>query len=59
MTEPTKQLVSKNFGEAGITIYKEGGLDSSVIEKDKLIDNHYYASAAHALPRLLALCDCP
>ena len=29
-------------------MYKEGALDAGVIEKDKLIDNHYYAIANKA-----------
>jgi len=48
VTEPAKKLVSSKFGEAGITIYKEGTLTADVIEKDKLIDNHYYAIANKA-----------
>jgi len=31
-------------------MYKEGALDAGVIEKDKLIDNHYYA-IANKVPR--------
>ena len=45
MTEAAKTLVSDGFAKAGITIYKEGKLDAGVIQKDKLIDNHYYAIA--------------
>ena len=45
VTEPAKKLVSSKFAEAGISIYKEGSLTADVIEKDKLIDNHYYAIA--------------
>ena len=48
VTEPAKKLVASKFAEAGITVYKEGSLDASVIEKDKLIDNHYYAIANKA-----------
>jgi hypothetical protein len=48
VTDSAKKLVSTKFAEAGITIYKEGALDAAVIEKDKLIDNHYYAIANKA-----------
>jgi len=48
VTEPAKKLVSTKFAEAGVTIYKQGSLGASVIEKDKLIDNHYYAIANKA-----------
>jgi len=48
VTEPAKKLVSSKFAEAGISIYKEGSLTADVIEKDKLIDNHYYAIANKA-----------
>jgi len=48
VTEPAKKLVASKFAESGITIYKEGSLDAAAIEKDKLIDNHYYAIANKA-----------
>jgi len=48
VTDAAKKLVASKFAEAGITVYKEGSLDASVIEKDKLIDNHYYAIANKA-----------
>ena len=48
VTEPAKKLVTSKFAEAGITVYKEGTLDSAIIEKNKLIDNHYYAIANKA-----------
>ena len=50
VTEPAKKLVASKFAESGITIYKEGSLDAAAIEKDKLIDNHYYAIANKVLP---------
>ena len=34
--------------QAGISVYKEGKLTGDMIEKDKLIDNHYYAIANKA-----------
>ena len=40
--------VATNFSKAGIKITKEGTLDAATIEKDKLIDNHYYAIANKA-----------
>ncbi|KAL3900827.1 MAG: hypothetical protein SGPRY_012385, partial [Prymnesium sp.] len=48
VTDGTKSLVSSRFGEVGIEVSSQGSLDSSVIEKDKLIDNHYYAIANKA-----------
>ena len=40
--------VATNFSKAGIKITKEGTLDAGTIEKNKLIDNHYYAIANKA-----------
>jgi hypothetical protein len=48
VTEPAKKMVAAKFAEAGITVYKEGSLDAGIIEKNKLIDNHYYAIANKA-----------
>ena len=48
VTDPAKALVKEKFTKAGITITKEGSLDAAKIEKDKLIDNHYYAIANKA-----------
>jgi len=48
VTDAAKKLASAKFAEAGITVYKEGSLDAATIEKDKLIDNHYYAIANKA-----------
>ena len=48
MTADAKKLVASRFAAVGVNIYKEGGLDSKVIEQDKLIDNHYYAIACKA-----------
>jgi len=48
VTAPTKDLAKASFTKAGITVYKEGELTGPVIEKDKLIDNHYYAIANKA-----------
>jgi nucleoside diphosphate kinase len=48
VTDQTKALVSKRFQSAGIKVYDQGSLDAATIEKDKLIDNHYYAIANKA-----------
>ena len=48
VTDATKSMVGKKFAASGITITKEGSLDGPTIEKDKLIDNHYYAIACKA-----------
>jgi hypothetical protein len=51
VTEPTKKLAKEKLAAAGITVSKEGSLSAEVIEKNKLIDNHYYAIANKARPR--------
>ena len=48
VTDATKALVASHFAKAGIISTKEGKLEAAVIEKDKLIDNHYYAIANKA-----------
>mmetsp|Transcript_13484 Transcript_13484/g.34578 ORF Transcript_13484/g.34578 Transcript_13484/m.34578 type:complete len:323 (+) Transcript_13484:136-1104(+) len=48
VTEPAKKLVSTKFAEAGLTIATEGPLTADIIEKNKHIDNHYYAIANKA-----------
>ena len=48
VTDKAKALVAGKFASAGINITKEGSLDGTTIEKNKLIDNHYYAIAAKA-----------
>ena len=48
VTDGCKSLVSSKFSSVGVSMYKEGALDAGVIEKDKLIDNHYYAIANKA-----------
>jgi hypothetical protein len=48
VTDEAKKLVSTKFAKAGISVVKEGSLSAAVIEKDKLIDNHYYAIANKA-----------
>jgi len=48
VTDATLSLVSKKFEDVGISIKAEADLTADVIEKDKLIDNHYYAIANKA-----------
>jgi len=48
VTDAAKKRVASGFASAGISVYKEGGLDAKTIEQDKLIDNHYYAIANKA-----------
>jgi nucleoside diphosphate kinase len=48
VTDQTKKMVASRFAEVGVTVYKQGSLDAAIIEKDKLIDNHYYAIANKA-----------
>ena len=48
VTDKAKALVAGKFAGAGIKITKEGSLDGTTIEKNKLIDNHYYAIANKA-----------
>lgn len=48
VTPATKALVAERFAKVGIKTAEEGSLEAAVIEKDKLIDNHYYAIANKA-----------
>jgi len=48
VTDKTKEWVKKRFEEKGMTVYKEGSLTAEEIDKDKLIDSHYYAIASKA-----------
>ena len=48
VTDAAKKLVSSRFADVGITVSSEGTLDAATIEKNKLIDNHYYAIANKA-----------
>ena len=43
-----KQKLVETFKENGCEVIKEGKISSSVIEKRKLIDAHYYAIASKA-----------
>jgi hypothetical protein len=42
-TKATQNLVRTKLKEAGISITSEGDIDGTVIDKKKLIDQHYYA----------------
>ena len=48
VTDSAKSLVTSKFRSVGVNVTKEGSLDAGTIEKDKLIDNHYYAIANKA-----------
>ena len=48
VTGEAKKLVASSFSKVGISVTKEGTLDAATIEKNKLIDNHYYAIANKA-----------
>jgi len=48
VTAPTKKLAAESLAKVGISIVGEGELTADVIEKQKLIDNHYYAIANKA-----------
>eukprot|EP00929_Paragymnodinium_shiwhaense_P012571 TRINITY_DN1198_c0_g1_i4.p1 TRINITY_DN1198_c0_g1~~TRINITY_DN1198_c0_g1_i4.p1 ORF type:complete len:574 (-),score=231.09 TRINITY_DN1198_c0_g1_i4:222-1943(-) len=48
VTDKVKELVEKTLKEKGLKIVKKGNLKSEVIDKKKLIDNHYYAIASKA-----------
>jgi len=48
VTDKVKQLAKKELEERGIKILKEGSLPGTVIDKKKLIDQHYYAIASKA-----------
>jgi hypothetical protein len=45
VSDQVKALAKSSLAAAGINVYKEGSLTGPVIEKDLLIDNHYYAIA--------------
>eukprot|EP00242_Pyramimonas_sp_CCMP2087_P012994 CAMPEP_0198209510 /NCGR_PEP_ID=MMETSP1445-20131203/16568_1 /TAXON_ID=36898 /ORGANISM="Pyramimonas sp., Strain CCMP2087" /LENGTH=310 /DNA_ID=CAMNT_0043883311 /DNA_START=60 /DNA_END=992 /DNA_ORIENTATION=- len=48
VTPKVVELVKSKFEEVSITITKEGSIDGATIEKDMLVDNHYYAIACKA-----------
>jgi len=47
-TEATRSLVKSKLLKAGVTIASECDIDGPTIDKDKLIDQHYYAIASKA-----------
>lgn len=48
VTDATKKLAASKFAAAGLKVYNQGTLDGTTIEKNQLIDNHYYAIANKA-----------
>merc|ERR1712224_396684 len=48
MGDKAKALVKAGLEAKGITIRKEGSIKGEVIDKKKLIDQHYYAIASKA-----------
>lgn len=48
VNDKVKELMAKGLAEHGITITKKGSLDAATIDKNMLIDNHYYAIASKA-----------
>jgi len=48
VTDATKKVVKSKFSDVNLNVYGEGELKAEAIEKDKLIDNHYYAIACKA-----------
>jgi 2,3-bisphosphoglycerate-dependent phosphoglycerate mutase len=48
VTDATKALAKQHLLDAGITILKEGFINNDTIDKDMLIDKHYYAIASKA-----------
>lgn len=47
-THATQKLVSQKLRDAGIEILSESDIDGLTIDKNKLIDKHYYAIASKA-----------
>jgi len=47
--EKVQKLVKDTFAASKISLVKEGEIKGEVIDKDKLIDNHYYAIAQKAV----------
>jgi 2,3-bisphosphoglycerate-dependent phosphoglycerate mutase len=48
ITDKVKDLAREHLVANGITILKEGFIDGATIDKDMLIDKHYYAIASKA-----------
>jgi len=47
-TEKVNELVKAKFAEVGISILSDGEIDGPTIDKNKYIDQHYYAIASKA-----------
>lgn len=45
-TAKTRELVKTTFGAKNIAILSEGEIKAEKIDKDQLIDQHYYAIAS-------------
>ena len=48
MTDAVKSLVKAGLDAKGLKILKEGSITGELIDKKKLIDQHYYAIASKA-----------
>lgn len=48
VTPKVVELVKAKFEEVGFAVTKDGAIDAATIEKDLLVDNHYYAIANKA-----------
>ena len=54
-TPKTRELVKKTFGAKNIKILSEGEIKGEKIDKDQLIDQHYYAIASKVRFQSLAM----
>eukprot|EP00928_Gymnodinium_smaydae_P019815 TRINITY_DN1762_c0_g1_i1.p1 TRINITY_DN1762_c0_g1~~TRINITY_DN1762_c0_g1_i1.p1 ORF type:complete len:1071 (-),score=302.69 TRINITY_DN1762_c0_g1_i1:230-3364(-) len=48
ITDATKDLVREHLSVTGLDVVKEGAISAATIDKDMLIDKHYYAIASKA-----------
>merc|ERR1740138_1253204 len=48
VTDKTKELAKAGLEKHGIKVVKEGSIKGEIIDKKKLIDQHYYAIASKA-----------
>lgn len=48
VTEKMKVMAKDTFTKNGLTIVSEGSIEAATIDKDQLIDKHYYAIASKA-----------
>lgn len=57
-TPAAQKLVRQTLGQNGISIISETSIDAETIEREKLIDQHYYAIGMCTVWRLVTLgCD--